>query len=61
MEDKGIDVLNYESVFIDRPYGAGNFVKVDLVDGDVNIHQTQRTQETHHYGGICYRFVWRSN
>jgi hypothetical protein len=33
--------LNYERVCVDSLYSAGNPVKVDLADGDVNVYQTQ--------------------
>ena len=33
MEDKGIDVLNQESVCVHRPYSTGNPVDVDFAEG----------------------------
>jgi len=33
--------LNYESVWVDSSYSAGNPVKVDATGGDVDIYQLQ--------------------
>jgi hypothetical protein len=38
MENKGIEVLNYGGVCVDRPYSVGNPVKVDMIGEDVDMY-----------------------